>query len=126
MFGEVVGITLRGFDDCIIDFTKRKSIHVLPSSNAYWNYMAIQASVKRYLRAQAPQTFDRNSSLVRRAISSMVHTIHLREVEATYSQDGHMAQYYTAHMYLRHNCLGFIVHADDGSYYNEFVVGIYR
>jgi hypothetical protein len=92
-FGEVVSIDLH-IDGESLGYAKRKSIHVPPSSNAYWNYMTLRSLVTADNSRKGRHRDDR--IFLERAIHHAVSFIHSRECEATYDEQSDLLkiQYY--------------------------------
>ena len=90
-FGEVVCIELyingesRGY-------SKRKSIHVPPSSNAYWNFVGIRSLMVEYANELGIQRRQREA--LYHAIEMAVEWIHENELLAVYKMAGNSVQYY--------------------------------
>ncbi|DAD51437.1 hypothetical protein QIK53_gp1 [ssRNA phage Esthiorhiza.2_40] len=106
-FGEVVSIKLVSIEsikdhesgiwrnlDNDLAWTKRKSIHVPASSNAYWNWMALRSAVTRYCAISGHSTVT--TCYLQSRVKEVVMEIHRRELMATYHNQGRSIQYYTA------------------------------
>lgn len=97
-FGEVVGIQLIhsfGYgNEKVVDFSKRKSIHVAPSANAYWNYMNLTVSASRLLKSSR-YSADQTKSL-RRDFVRAIGNIHLYALERAYGTVDNGEGRYTA------------------------------
>lgn len=119
VFGEVVSLELfvDGLYDqvsdqvrsSIIGRSKRKSIHVPPSSNAYWNFMNLRADFVRAASAVGMCREDRKA--VVRLLNLSVRHIHYFELCQTYRLEepkqgwsefgvleGETTQYYQIHL----------------------------
>lgn len=97
-FGEVVGIQLvhsLGYGvSKVVNFTKRKSIHVPPSANAYWNYMNLTVSVTKLLKNERYSPDMRKS--LRRDFIRAIGNIHLYALERAYGTVDNGEGRYTA------------------------------
>jgi hypothetical protein len=94
-FGEVVSIDLflKGKH---LGGSKRKSIHVPASSNAYWNWMTLRSVVTRSFRENPELTGD-DRQVVRKLLKGLVKWIHESELKLTYFSDLAPVQYYEIH-----------------------------
>ncbi len=77
-FGEVVSINLLVTDAAgqtyDLGSSKRKSIHVPPSSNAYWNWMSLKADLTAWLSSNGVARPQR--TVFYAALNEMVRTAH--------------------------------------------------
>jgi hypothetical protein len=117
-FGEVVAISLYvslhnpGNLESVawesVGYTKRKSIHVPPSSNAYWNAMALFAEINRYIPGE-----DAASRGIRRelkeCVCKVVKLVHERELVATYDASCHLKSFQYYEVFLTASHLGWHV-----------------
>lgn len=93
-FGEVVCIELN-IQGHYLGYSKRKSIHVPPSSNAYWNFMNLRSLVVAWSSLKGVPRDDRIA--VHQILNLAVRHIHLKECMATYLDNwdaGTPTQYY--------------------------------
>lgn len=109
-FGEVVSIALYAPEgaffanelpfpsyDSLVGHSKRKSIHVPPSSNAYWNFTNLHSDLVTWCNTKG--VCRENRIVLQSLLNRTVRWIHLYEVEATYSPGGrdlHCIQYFNA------------------------------
>jgi hypothetical protein len=98
VFGEVTCIelhvqTLSDMDPVFLGYTKRKSIHVPPSSNAYWNYFNLQALVTAFCSERGIVREDRKALYA--SLRNMVRRIHRHSLVEAYEFKWDQAtQYY--------------------------------
>lgn len=85
-WGEVTSINLRvTLPDGItysIGESKRKSVHVPPSSNAYWNWMALRAELTRFYSSNGVERQIRN--VLNASLKEAVRCIHKISLEEHY------------------------------------------
>lgn len=100
-FGEVVHISLyvaEGGGLTFIGDSKRKSVHVPPSSNAYWNFVGLRSALVQYFTREGVQRPLR--TWMTAELRNIVEAVHKRELEATYSRFDYVSvQYYDVVLY---------------------------
>lgn len=95
-FGEVVCIELF-IDWKSIGYSKRKSIHVPASSNAYWNWMTLRSVVTKAFRGN-PELSGDDRQVVRKMLKGLVKWVHESELTTTFHSDLPSVQYYDVHL----------------------------
>jgi len=97
-FGEVVCIELRELDawnssnaSTFLGYSKRKSISVPPSSNAYWNWIGLRSLLVAWCSKRG---ITRQARLnLYQMLNDHVRAIHLYELEGAYGHE-HLAYQY--------------------------------
>lgn len=95
-FGEVVSISLYwgkppvSFDGSLfsrqswlVGHSKRKSIHVPPSSNAYWNFVNLRSDLVEWFSEKGTCRRDRRTAV--RLLNEAVRWIHRYEMDSCYN-----------------------------------------
>lgn len=105
-FGEVtcielyvtMGLNLR---DRFVGISKRKSVHVPASSNAYWNFTNLRANLVAYCSERGVKRQTRKALYA--ALREGVEVIHRRNLRETYSTqfEGEATQYFTLNLFVR-------------------------
>ena len=90
-FGEVVSLELY-FQDESLGYSKRKSIHVPPSSNAYWNFVGLRSFMVKHANEIGMSRHERNT--IYQLIEICVRWVHESELKAVYQGEGKSKQYY--------------------------------
>ena len=90
-FGEVVSLELY-FQGESLGYSKRKSIHVPPSSNAYWNFVGLRSFMVKHANEIGMGRHERNT--IYQLIEICVRWVHESELKAVYQGEGKSKQYY--------------------------------
>jgi len=95
-YGEVVCIELY-LNGESLGYSKRKSIHVPPSSNAYWNFVALRSLAVEYANKYGIERRVRDALYL--TIDQAVRRIHENELKLAYLIAGDKTQqYYDLHL----------------------------
>jgi hypothetical protein len=84
----------------LIGDSKRKSIHVPPSSNAYWNFVGLRSALVQYFTREGIQRPLR--TWLMKELRTIVEAVHRYELMATYDNNDpefQSVQYYDVVLY---------------------------
>jgi hypothetical protein len=95
-FAEVTGINLTvTFPEgapIFVGFSKRKSIHVPASSNAYWNWVNLRTDLVRFVSERGLDRRDRIA--LQSALNDAIRKIHEISLRGAYSGEENGTQYF--------------------------------
>lgn len=107
-YGEVTCIELHVTDWSgrvdFLGYSKRKSIHVPPSSNAYWNWMCLRADLTRYCSERGFHRGLRSSLYA--ALNDGVRNIHRISCIDAYTGGYEASQYFDLNLSISAEVLG--------------------
>ena len=100
-FGEVTCIHLFVTDvygqTTSVEWSKRKSVHVPPSSNAYWNWMCLRAGLVRWCSERG--ITRRQRLALYESLNQAVRETHKISLMQTYAEGGEtVVQYFDIHL----------------------------